>query len=153
MTMQSPRDGRAFRDGSRPGILIVEDEFLIAINNAGAVDDIGCDVVGIAGSAAEALAIAEQRRPELAVIDVNLGAGMDGIELARRLVARHGLQVIFASAQRDAATRERAESVAPVGFLQKPFADRALQELVLASLFPRIAGRQPGRDTLRSLSL
>jgi CheY-like chemotaxis protein len=152
MTMQSPRDGRAGRGGSRPGILIVDDEFLIAINNAGAVDDIGCDVVGIAGSAAEALAIAEQRRPELAVIDINLGGGMDGIELARRLVARHRLQVVFASAQRDTATRERAESVGPAGFLQKPFADHTLQQLILANLFPREASHQPGRETVRTLS-
>jgi DNA-binding NarL/FixJ family response regulator len=136
MSMQSPRDGCGFLDAGRPGVLIVEDEFLIAINNAGVVDDVGCDVIGIAATAAEALAIAEQRGPELAVIDITLGDGIDGIELARRLIARHGLRVIFASAQHDGPTRERAEAVGPAGFLRKPFTDRALQDLVRRALSP-----------------
>jgi DNA-binding NarL/FixJ family response regulator len=138
MTLQPPRHDRGFDLPHRPGVLIVEDELLIAINNAGVVDDIGCDVVGIAATAADALAIAEQRRPDLAIVDITLGDGMDGVELARRLIARHGMRVIFASAQHDERTRHRADLVGPAGFLRKPFPDRALQDLVRRSLAPEM---------------
>ena len=136
MTLQSPRDGRAFDLPPRPGVLIVEDELLIAINNAGAVDDLGCDVLGIAATAADALAIAEQRRPDLAIVDITLEGRMDGIELARLLIARHGLRVVFASAQGDEPTRRRADLAGAAGFLKKPFHERALQDLIRRLLAP-----------------
>lgn len=55
-------------------ILIVEDEYLIAMDLADRLADLGADVIGPAGSVAEALAIvtAQGNRIDGAVLDVNL---------------------------------------------------------------------------------
>ncbi|ARZ68515.1 hypothetical protein SMD11_2867 [Streptomyces albireticuli] len=47
----------------------------------------GVEVVGEAGDGAEAVALAARLRPAVVLMDLQLGAGMDGIEATRRIVA------------------------------------------------------------------
>ena len=53
-------------------VLIVEDEFLIARDVANALRAAGCEIAGLAGSAAEALAKLEEHGCDAAVLDANL---------------------------------------------------------------------------------
>ena len=50
-----------------PTILIVEDEALIAANIEEVLEESGFRVAGVAGSALEALSIADEQRPRLAL--------------------------------------------------------------------------------------
>ncbi|MFV8128842.1 response regulator [Streptomyces syringium] len=47
----------------------------------------GIEVVGEAGGGEEAVALAARLRPDVVLMDLQLGAGMDGIEATRRIVA------------------------------------------------------------------
>ena len=98
-------------------LLIVEDDVLLVSS----LEDSGFDVVGTVGSAATALSLAEERQPQLALIDIRLIGPIDGIELARQLRDRFQIPAIFLSGLADPETRERALLAQPLGFLRKPY--------------------------------
>jgi ActR/RegA family two-component response regulator len=56
-------------------LLIVEDEYLLAIELAGALEEYGAEIAGLAGSVADAQTLIQAQGEELdaAVLDVNLG--------------------------------------------------------------------------------
>ena len=102
-------------------LLIVEDDVLLVSSLEELLSDSGFDVVGTVGSAATALSLAEERQPQLALIDIRLIGPIDGIELARQLRDRFQIPAIFLSGFADPETRERARLAQPLGFLRKPY--------------------------------
>jgi two-component system, response regulator PdtaR len=111
-------------------ILVVEDDFLIAMQTETALSDAGFEVVGTAATAEEAISLAWEKRPVLAVMDIRLAGERDGIDAARQLFSEFNIRCIFATAHDDARTRERAEPFAPLGWLPKPYTARSLVALV-----------------------
>src|SRR5690606_39867777 len=76
--------------------LIVEDEALIALETSLHLDEWNHEVVGIAASGRQALAIASQEgRIDVALVDVNLRYGEDGVELAKTLKRDFGIGIVF----------------------------------------------------------
>jgi len=102
-------------------LLIVEDHLLVASSLDELLSDSGFEVVGIAGSAATAMALAGERHPQLALIDIGLIGPVDGIELAYQLREQLQIPAIFLSGLADPETRERALRAQPLGFLRKPY--------------------------------
>jgi CheY-like chemotaxis protein len=80
----------------------------------------GLEVVARASSGAEALRLARQLRPDVALVDVQLGSE-DGLELARRLAANAQATpvILISSHSKDELAELVADSPA-VGFLPKP---------------------------------
>lgn len=112
-------------------ILIVEDEPLIAMDLNDILDDAGHEVVGIAATTAEAVQLAAASVPfDLAILDIDLAEGDDGIETASLLRRQHGIEALFVSGRIDEESRARALSWQPVGFIGKPY----LPSQVLAAL-------------------
>lgn len=111
-------------------ILIVEDDFLIAMQTEAALLEAGFDVIGIAATAEEAIALARAQRPTLAVMDVRLASERDGVDAARELFNELDVRCIFATAHADALTRERAKPCAPLGWLAKPYTTVSLVLMV-----------------------
>jgi CheY-like chemotaxis protein len=109
-------------DKSKPiTILIVEDEPLVASYIEEVLGESGFGVAGIAASGAEALSLATEHRPTLALVDIRLNGPIDGIELASQLRQQFDLPAIFLSGFVDAQTSARARTAQPLGFLRKPF--------------------------------
>ena len=109
-----------------PGrILIVEDDYMVALSNEWALTDAGFEVVATVASGEEALVAATQAVPDLVLMDIRLAGAMDGIDAALALRAR-GIPCIFASANTDPGTVTRAEAAKPLGWIRKPFTDAAL---------------------------
>lgn len=109
-------------------ILIVEDESLLAMQLEDLVQKLGHSVVGCAASHAQALAIVEANRPDLALMDINLGRGGDGIEVALELRRRFDVPCVFVSAYLSSTdTKERARMAEPLGFVMKPYTERQLE--------------------------
>lgn len=117
---------------SRPlRVLIVDDEVLLADYVAAVVEDDGHEVVGTAMTAAEALLLMDQRRPDVAILDIRLKGETDGVDLADAIRASGlGASIIFISGSGDPETKARAEAVEPLAFLQKPFSDAKLLGLL-----------------------
>jgi CheY-like chemotaxis protein len=92
----------AARDRLRAGVaarvLIIEDEPIIALDLQQLVEGAGHEVVGVAASEDEAVAIARAERPSLVLADINLGEGGDGASAVTRILAGHHAPVIFVTA-------------------------------------------------------
>jgi DNA-binding NarL/FixJ family response regulator len=113
-----------------PRVLIVEDDFLIAMQTEIALAAAGFEVVGPATTAEEAVALAGKVQPALAVMDIRLASSRDGIDAARQLYQDFAIRCIFATAHDDAHTRGRAEPYAPLGWLPKPYTMASLVAVV-----------------------
>jgi two-component system, response regulator PdtaR len=113
-----------------PRILVVEDDFLIAMQTEIALAAAGFEVVGPATTAEEAVALAGEAQPALAVMDIRLASTRDGIDAARQLYQDFAIRCIFATAHDDAHTRGRAEPYAPLGWLPKPYTMASLVAVV-----------------------
>lgn len=118
----------------RPKVLIVEDNLLLAFNTEDFLAAAGFDVVGVAASAAEALVMAARHQPALAVMDIRLPGGVDGIDTAVALLEKHGVRSVFASAHSAPEMKERAALAKPAGWLTKPFALGDLAAALTAAL-------------------
>lgn len=108
-------------------LLIVEDEPIVALDLQQEVEQLGCEVVGLAESADEALVAAELSRPDLALMDIHIVGSMDGIQTARLLRTAYQVPVIFLTSYSDEATITRAAKEMPYGYLTKPFKSRELK--------------------------
>jgi DNA-binding NtrC family response regulator len=82
----------------RARVLVVEDEVIIALELCMILAGLGHEVVGIALSGPQALRLAEQARPDLALVDVRLQGGADGVAVARELHGRLGVPPVFVTA-------------------------------------------------------
>jgi len=132
---QESQGGRVLEEVA--GVLIVEDDFLIGLQTESALTDAGIEVVGIARTAEEAVILARQRRPVLAVMDIRIAGQRDGVEAAGELFREFGVRCIFATAHDDQRTRSRAEPFAPLGWLAKPYTMASLIALVRQSMAAR----------------
>ncbi len=102
-------------------ILVVEDEVIIAMDIAMQLRELGYQPVGHASRGEQAIALAQQHQPDLVLMDVHLGSGMDGITCAAAIRAQSGADIVFLSAFDTSDNRARAEAVGPVGYITKPF--------------------------------
>ena len=115
-------------------ILVVEDDFLVALEMESALTDAGFAVAGVAATCEDAIELAVRARPRLAVMDIRLAGDRDGIDTALRLFAEMGIRSIFATAHQDEQARRRAAPAVPLGWLQKPYAMASLVGLVRKAL-------------------
>jgi two-component system, response regulator PdtaR len=118
----------------RDRILIVEDDLLVASEIEAALREAGFEIAGIASTGKEALQLTQAELPTLAVMDIRIAGDRDGIDTALELFHLHGIRSIFASAHSDADSRRRAESAAPLGWLQKPYTMASLTAMVRAAV-------------------
>ena len=107
---------------SKPTILIVEDEPLIADDIAEVLEKNGFTVVDVVDEAEEALTAIEEYQPDLALLDINIEGAIDGIDLAAKL----NIPFIFLTSYYDKPTLARAAKVSPSGYLVKPFDENDL---------------------------
>jgi len=106
-------------------ILLVEDEFIITLEMELALLNLGCVVLGPAASAAQALALLDRERPDVAMLDVRL---LDGLvtPVAERLGAL-GVPFVLVTAY-DTAQLPPPLRAAPL--LAKPVNDNELRRLL-----------------------
>ncbi|MBP6310681.1 MAG: response regulator [Flavobacteriales bacterium] len=113
-------------------ILIVEDEPLIAEDLANMVEDLGHVVCARAHEAINAMDAAERERPDIVLLDIQLGNGADGVEVAQRL-KQLVIPFLFVTSHTDPATMQRVAATKPQGFIIKPFeADDVRTQLTIA---------------------
>ncbi len=122
--------------------LIVDDEWIVARGVQKTLEVDGYAVTGVASSAHDALLSVEQRRPDLALVDIVISGPVDGINLACLLRERHGIPSIFLTAHTDQPTMQRALRASPIGYVVKPFQESQLLssvQLATAGLTPSVS--------------
>ena len=117
-------------------ILIVEDELFVAMDIELVVLRAGHHVVGFAGTAEGAVALAQQTEPDLVLMDIRLAGTRDGVDAALEIRERFDIPSLIISAYTDAPTRERAMPARPLGFITKPFDYKLLAVALDGALKP-----------------
>jgi len=102
-------------------ILIVERDPLVASYICQVLTALRFVVAGIAASPWEAVALARQCRPDLALVDARLAGASDGIDVARLLQAEFGVSSIFVNAPADTALEAGTDDARAAGLLAPPF--------------------------------
>src|SRR3954469_15609539 len=100
-------------------VLIVDDDDLVAAAIADGVRLAGYTVCGVAASGAEALELMRQHRPRLALVDIDLGDGQDGVDAARELAGVAPLTVIFVTGYPD--KMRQIDTGVGVAWMEKPY--------------------------------
>jgi response regulator of citrate/malate metabolism len=110
------------------GVLIVDDDFMVAKVHAGFIAALdGFEVAGTASTGAQALAEVDRLSPDLVLLDVYL-PDMTGLEVLRRLrAAGSSTDVIVISAARDVDSIRSALHGGVLHYLVKPFDRRTFE--------------------------
>lgn len=101
-------------------VLIVEDDFFIALDLEDQVKDLGHEVVGIARDVESCKSAAQQKTPDVALMDLRLAGGTSGIDASRWLYDVLNVRCIFISGNLEDETREALAPVRPLAFIGKP---------------------------------
>ena len=121
MSDQSLRQAKTIR------VLIVEDEYLVALNIATILEEAGCEIVGIAGSVPKALRLLDDEGCDAAVLDGNLhGLSSEPVAAALR---QHGKPFLMLSGY---AANQPQSGPAEAPYLAKPYLPADLVAAVLA---------------------
>lgn len=106
----------------KPGILIVEDEAIIAFDISIKVKQLGHHVAGIALTADEAIEIATRLCPQMVLMDIHLEGTSSGIITAKIIKKLcNNLPIIFISGSACITTIEQANFEGRYGYICKPF--------------------------------
>ncbi|HYE28400.1 MAG TPA: response regulator [Allosphingosinicella sp.] len=109
-------------------VLVVEDESVIGWALQSMLEDLGHDVVDVVSSGRAAVAAAAEHQPDLVIMDINLGQGLDGIEAAEQICSGTSATVIFVSAYGDDATKAKVDDRVPGALMvTKPVSPDAIR--------------------------
>lgn len=101
-------------------VVIAEDEALIRLDLAEMLVEEGYDVVGQAADGEAAIALTEEHRPDLVVLDVKMPK-LDGIAAAQRIAEQRIAPVVILTAFSQRELVERARDAGAMAYLVKPF--------------------------------
>jgi response regulator NasT len=106
-------------------VVIAEDEALIRLDLAEMLAEENYEVVGQAGDGENAVALAEEHRPDLVVLDVKM-PHLDGISAAERIARQRIAPVVILTAFSQRELVERARDAGAMAYLVKPFSKNDL---------------------------
>jgi response regulator NasT len=104
-------------------VLIAEDETIIRLDLRQLLERHGMTVCGEARNGLEAVSLARECDPDVAVLDLRMPE-LDGIEAARRMYAERPLPIVMLTAFSDSRNVENAIEAGVFSYLVKPFRER-----------------------------
>ena len=143
-------------DDTRVRVLVAEDETIIRADLRGLLEDNGFEVCGEARNGQEAVELARELEPDVAIVDIRMPE-LDGIEAVRRIYAERPIPIVMLIAHGDRRLVERALEAGAFAYLVKPFRETDVSplcgppdEATGAALAP---GARSGRRPIRSRSV
>lgn len=118
-----------------PSVLVVEDSPAQARLLSACLLQLGLPLLGPAATAIDALTICAATWPALAIIDLSLATGQDGVALAQELRQKGPMPLIFVSATDDTVLLARARALQPLAILPKPFTITSLRRMVELAIY------------------
>jgi len=113
-------------------ILIVEDEYLIALSFKRELEQMGYEVPEPIAHGQEAIEIAAQERPDFVLLDMGLAGPISGIDAARMIINQHNIPVIFMTGYSDDKTLEQINKLKPVTCLIKPIVGLQIHRVIVS---------------------
>ena len=106
---------------SKLKLFIVEDEPIIMDYLEQCLLDAGFEVVGKADNFDSAKKSIQDSTPDLLLLDIDLGTGPDGVDLAHFVNQQLKIPFLFVTSNTDSKTLDRVKLTNPAGFVMKPF--------------------------------
>ncbi len=113
----------------RTHILIADDESIIRMGLRVILRDLGYQVAGAARDGVEALDMAREKRPDLAILDIKMPR-MDGLQTAEAISQEQPMPIVILTAFSDQEYVERAKSVSVHAYLIKPVKEEKLRPTI-----------------------
>lgn len=114
-------------------VLIIEDETFIAMDLESLIKNLGHNVIGVARTHTDAVAMAGKKRPGLILADIQLADGSSGLDAVNELLKAFEVPVVFITAYPERfLTGERPE---PAFLISKPFQPAMVSAVASQALF------------------
>ena len=114
-------------------VLIIEDETFIAMDLESLVKSLGHNVIGVARTHSDAVALAKNKKPGLILADIQLADGSSGLDAVNELLRTFEVPVVFITAYPERfLTGERPE---PAFLISKPFQPAMVSAVASQALF------------------
>jgi two-component system, response regulator PdtaR len=123
-------------------VLIAEDETIIRLDLKGLLEAAGFEVCAEARDGEEAVQLAREAQPDLALLDVKMPR-LDGIDAARRILEERPIPIVMVTAYAERDLVARAVEAGVFGYLVKPFRE--------TDLLPAIETARARHNELRAL--
>jgi len=123
-------------------ILLAEDETIIRLDLRDLLERAGFEVCAEARDGEEAVELARETVPDLAILDVKMPR-LDGIEAARRILEERPIPIVMLTAYSQEELVSRAVEAGVFGYLVKPFRE--------ADLLPAIQAASARHEELTAL--
>lgn len=102
-------------------ILVVEDESIVRKDIERSLIKLGYNVIANADNGERALELAREKKPDLALMDIQIKGDMTGIDTAEAIKQEMDIPVIYLTAFADENTLAKAKITEPHGYILKPF--------------------------------
>ncbi len=117
------------------GILIAEDEGIVAFDIKRTLRSFGFDNIIVARNGREAVEKSKLTNPDLIIMDIMMEHGLDGIEAARMINnAENKKPIIFVTASTDEQTFNEAKKINPIDIIRKPFSEFQLKDAIIKAV-------------------
>lgn len=113
-------------------VLVAEDESLIRLDIVATLEEAGFNIIGQADNGLDAVSLAEQLRPDLAVLDIKM-PGLDGIAVAEKL-SELDIPCVMLTAFSQSDLVGRAASAGAMAYLLKPFKPTELMPAIQVAM-------------------
>ena len=130
--MSAPLRAESFRAESLR-VLIADDESIRLLSLGSQLTALGHQVVAEATRGDEAVQLAAEHKPDLAILDIKMPV-MDGIEAAERITQLRPIPIILLTAYSEAQLVERAARANISAYLMKPVAEDDLLPAITLAL-------------------
>lgn len=130
---------------SRPRLLVLEDEVVLALGLQQDLQDLGYEVPLVTGAREDFAALVERWKPDLLVVGLASGAAEANVRVAHDLQKRYGVGVIHVLHERDAALAGEVARLGAFAYLLRPCDPELMQSIIeLALARRRLAERLRG---------
>ena len=119
--------------GTRPRVVIAEDEAIIRLDLREILEQQGYDVVGEAGRGDDAVDLARALHPDLVILDVKM-PGLDGLSAARLITGERLAAVLVLTAFSQRELVDEARDAGALAYLVKPFQEKDLVPAIEVAL-------------------
>lgn len=118
-------------------VVIAEDDFLVGTEIVRLAESLGCQVLGVARDGAQAVDLVRELKPDLALLDIQMGQ-VSGLEAARRIRDECPVPVVILTAYESPELLLEASQAGVGAYLSKP-PDRAEMQRALTIAVARFA--------------
>gem|GEM_PF-2508763 len=132
-------------------LLLVEDEPLVAIATAAMLKRNGYAVLRASAGEEAVERVASDREVALVLMDIDLGAGIDGTETARRILALRELPIVFLTSHTERNYVERAKEITRYGYVVKNSGEFVLISSIQMA-FELFEANKTAQETMKALN-